>query len=55
MSQRVLVVDVDQSILKVLSAYLEQSGYQVIQANVYFPLHYETPRMNDHQKKFIIP
>jgi DNA-binding response OmpR family regulator len=32
MAQRVLVVDDDRSIVKVLSAYLEQSGYQVIPA-----------------------
>ena len=32
MSQRVLVVDDDKSIVKVLTAYLEQSGYQVLTA-----------------------
>jgi two-component system alkaline phosphatase synthesis response regulator PhoP len=32
MSQRILVVDDDKSIVKVLSAYLEQSGYQVLPA-----------------------
>jgi two-component system alkaline phosphatase synthesis response regulator PhoP len=32
MSQRILVVDDDKSIVKVLSAYLQQSGYQVIPA-----------------------
>ena len=32
MSQRILVVDDDKSIVKVLSAYLEQSGYQVLTA-----------------------
>ncbi len=32
MAQRVLVVDDDRSIVKVLSGYLEQSGYQVIPA-----------------------
>jgi len=32
MSQRVLVVDDDKSIVKVLAAYLEQSGYQVLTA-----------------------
>lgn len=32
MTQRVLVVDDDRSIVKVLSGYLEQSGYQVITA-----------------------
>lgn len=32
MAQRVLVVDDDRSIVKVLTAYLEQSGYQVIPA-----------------------
>jgi DNA-binding response OmpR family regulator len=32
MAQRVLVVDDDRSIVKVLSAYLEQSGYQVLTA-----------------------
>jgi two-component system alkaline phosphatase synthesis response regulator PhoP len=32
MAQRVLVVDDDRSIVKVLSGYLEQSGYQVISA-----------------------
>jgi DNA-binding response OmpR family regulator len=30
--QRILVVDDDKSIVKVLSAYLEQSGYQAIPA-----------------------
>jgi DNA-binding response OmpR family regulator len=30
--QRILVADDDKSIVKVLSAYLEQSGYQVIPA-----------------------
>jgi two-component system alkaline phosphatase synthesis response regulator PhoP len=32
MAQRILVVDDDRSIVKVLSAYLEQSGYQVLPA-----------------------
>jgi two-component system alkaline phosphatase synthesis response regulator PhoP len=32
MSQRILVVDDDRSIVKVLAGYLEQSGYQVITA-----------------------
>ncbi|MCX6081464.1 MAG: response regulator transcription factor [Chloroflexi bacterium] len=32
MPQRILVVDDDKSIVKVLSAYLEQSGYQAIPA-----------------------
>lgn len=32
MAQRILVVDDDKSIVKVLSAYLEQSGYQAIPA-----------------------
>ena len=32
MAQRILVVDDDRSIVKVLSAYLEQSGYQVLDA-----------------------
>lgn len=32
MAQRVLVVDDDRSIIKVLTAYLEQSGYQVLAA-----------------------
>ena len=32
MPQRVLVVDDDKSIIKVLSAYLKQSGYQVLTA-----------------------
>jgi two-component system alkaline phosphatase synthesis response regulator PhoP len=32
MSQRILVVDDDKSIVKVLTAYLEQSGYQVFPA-----------------------
>ncbi len=32
MSQRILVVDDDKSIVKVISAYLEQSGYQVLPA-----------------------
>jgi DNA-binding response OmpR family regulator len=32
MSQRVLVVDDDKSIVKVLTAYLEQSGYHVLTA-----------------------
>ena len=32
MTQRILVVDDDKSIVKVLSAYLEQSGYQVLPA-----------------------
>ena len=32
MPQRILVVDDDKSIVKVLSAYLEQSGYQTIPA-----------------------
>jgi DNA-binding response OmpR family regulator len=32
MSQRILVVDDDKSIVKLLSAYLEQSGYQTIPA-----------------------
>lgn len=32
MAQRVLVVDDDKSIVKLLSAYLEQSGYQTIPA-----------------------
>lgn len=32
MAQRILVVDDDRSIVKVLSGYLEQSGYQVISA-----------------------
>jgi DNA-binding response OmpR family regulator len=32
MSQRVLVADDDRSIVKVLSGYLEQSGYQVLPA-----------------------
>jgi DNA-binding response OmpR family regulator len=32
MAQRILVVDDDRSIVKVLSGYLEQSGYQVIPA-----------------------
>ena len=32
MSQRVLVVDDDKSIVKILTAYLEQSGYQVLTA-----------------------
>lgn len=32
MSQRILVVDDDKSIVKVLTAYLEQSGYQVLPA-----------------------
>ncbi len=32
MAQRILVVDNDRSIVKVLSAYLEQSGYQVLPA-----------------------
>ena len=33
MSQRILVVDDDKSISKVLGAYLEQSGYQVLTAH----------------------
>jgi DNA-binding response OmpR family regulator len=33
MSQRILVVDDDRSIVKVLRGYLEQSGYQVLDAN----------------------
>ncbi len=32
MTQRILVVDDDKSIVKVLTAYLEQSGYQVLPA-----------------------
>ncbi len=32
MTQRILVVDDDRSIVKVLAGYLEQSGYQVISA-----------------------
>lgn len=32
MAQRILVVDDDRSIVKVISAYLEQSGYQVLTA-----------------------
>lgn len=32
MTQRILVVDDDKSIVKVLTAYLEQSGYQVLTA-----------------------
>lgn len=32
MSQRILVVDDDKSIVKVISAYLDQSGYQVLNA-----------------------
>jgi DNA-binding response OmpR family regulator len=32
MAQRILVVDDDKSIVKVLCAYLEQSGYQVLSA-----------------------
>jgi DNA-binding response OmpR family regulator len=32
MTQRILVVDDDKSIVKVLCAYLEQSGYQVLSA-----------------------
>ncbi len=32
MTHRILVVDDDKSIVKVLTAYLEQSGYQVITA-----------------------
>ena len=32
MTQRILLVDDDKSIVKVLTAYLEQSGYQVIPA-----------------------
>ena len=32
MSQRILVVDDDLSIIKVLRGYLEQSGYQVLAA-----------------------
>ena len=32
MSQRILVVDDDRSIVKVLTAYLEQSGYEVLPA-----------------------
>ena len=32
MTQRILVVDDDRSIVKVLTAYLEQSGYQVLTA-----------------------
>lgn len=32
MTQRILVVDDDKSIVKVLTAYLEQSGYQVLSA-----------------------
>jgi two-component system alkaline phosphatase synthesis response regulator PhoP len=33
MTQRILVVDDDKSIVKVLAGYLEQSGYQVITAH----------------------
>lgn len=33
MSQRILIVDDDPSIVKVLRAYLEQTGYQVLIAN----------------------
>jgi DNA-binding response OmpR family regulator len=33
MTQRILVVDDDKSIVKVLSVYLEQSGYQVLTAS----------------------
>ncbi len=33
MAQRILVVDDDRSIVKVISAYLEQSGYQVLTAH----------------------
>lgn len=33
MTQRILVVDDDRSIVKVISAYLEQSGYQVLTAH----------------------
>jgi CheY-like chemotaxis protein len=32
MPQRILVVDEDKSIIKVLRGYLEQSGYQVLTA-----------------------
>ena len=32
MPQRILVVDDDKSIVKVVRAYLEQSGYQVLTA-----------------------
>jgi CheY-like chemotaxis protein len=32
MPQRILVVDDDKSIIKVLRGYLEQSGYQVLNA-----------------------
>ncbi len=32
MPQRILVVDDDKSIIKVVRAYLEQSGYQVLTA-----------------------
>ena len=33
MPQRILVVDDDKSIVKVLRGYLEQSGYQVLSAS----------------------
>ncbi len=32
MAQRILVVDDDRSIVKVLRGYLEQAGYQVLTA-----------------------
>ena len=33
MAQRILVVDDDRDIVQVLRGYLEQSGYQVLEAN----------------------